>query len=328
MGFKSLPLLIFLICIVLFSLQNLQSVSLVFFGFSSLSLPLSIWIVLSLLAGILSSLFIQLLTKSSNSKNNNYYNPPNPNPQVDYPPSATQQIPLRENNSFVSPRVNQSTATKVNNVEEQFDIFDDRQWGEEEAGWVENEPLRQPIQANPDVNVSAPQPPVTPPPIQPITSTRMPEEDSENMSSYIPPNTVTQVIPKDDGDFETDTVIDSSTPTEAKISPPPPIQPIDNTPSPSLLKNREASLYSYQSKEKTVFNQPLPRLEKEQRKRNNDRQIPTRGDRNENKTSASSNPIYDAPFRVIPPRQNPPPSPDKPMTDIDDVWDEEDDWEF
>lgn len=108
MGFKTLIFLIILIVMTLFFVQNLESISLLFLGFKSVNFPLSLWIIMSLFAGILSSLIIQFLSNNptqkissnesfSSNKNisdNDYpsptYNPPST------PSSFTNKKPLEK----------------------------------------------------------------------------------------------------------------------------------------------------------------------------------------------------------------------------------------
>ncbi|NCO76098.1 MAG: hypothetical protein GW795_14115 [Cyanobacteria bacterium] len=90
MGLKALFFLITIIITVLFYFQNLQPITLVFFGFKSPILPLSLWFILSLCAGILSSLIIQLLANNPTTKQkyNQSFSSDNP---YNYPPSTPEK---------------------------------------------------------------------------------------------------------------------------------------------------------------------------------------------------------------------------------------------
>ena len=67
MGVKGFIWLVLLVIVTLFIVQNLQAVSLVFFGSKSVTFPLSIWMLLFTISGIIVSLIIQSLTNISYS---------------------------------------------------------------------------------------------------------------------------------------------------------------------------------------------------------------------------------------------------------------------
>lgn len=99
MAVKGFIWLIFLVIIVLFIIQNLQAVSVVFFGSTPITLPLSIWILLFALAGIFVSVIIKGLASVTDSgssrKDNNQKGPvttpPNPNQDSGNKPPLTKQ---------------------------------------------------------------------------------------------------------------------------------------------------------------------------------------------------------------------------------------------
>ncbi len=83
MGIKGIILACFLIIIVIFSYQNLQGVTLIFFGFYNITLPLSFAILTFVFLGLISSFLIKFLgyfskSKSSNKRDKEQYNPPPP----------------------------------------------------------------------------------------------------------------------------------------------------------------------------------------------------------------------------------------------------------
>jgi hypothetical protein len=109
MGFKGFIWIVLLLVFSILTLQNLQPMSLVFFGSKPITLPLSIWILLFTGAGIFSSLVIYLLSGGSNTSkkvpnksqlpDNNYYPSPPSQPSSDTPknrqpkPRKSEKIP-------------------------------------------------------------------------------------------------------------------------------------------------------------------------------------------------------------------------------------------
>ncbi len=89
MGFKGFILLVLLLIFSILTLQNLQPMSLVFFGSKPITLPLSIWILLFTGAGIFSSLVIYLLSGGSSTPKK----VPNQSqfPDKNYPPYPPSQ---------------------------------------------------------------------------------------------------------------------------------------------------------------------------------------------------------------------------------------------
>ena len=107
MGIKGIIIACFLIITVIFSSQNMQNITLVFFGINTISLPLSFAVLIFVFLGLLSSFFIQFLAYLSkgNSPNNfsnkRQYSPPSPAPIPtvnDSEYSYTRKETLREEN--------------------------------------------------------------------------------------------------------------------------------------------------------------------------------------------------------------------------------------
>lgn len=66
---RLLTLLIALAAIIIFYLQNQQSIALIFYGITlPIQFPVSVWVLLSLLAGILTSIILQILSSLGRSK--------------------------------------------------------------------------------------------------------------------------------------------------------------------------------------------------------------------------------------------------------------------
>ena len=154
MNFRGFIGLILLGICVLFVVQNLQPISLVFFGGNPVTLPLSIWIVLFTGAGLISSLIIQTLNKviSSSSISDNVpqqpsgYSPPSPSPPPP-PPSPTttlkniklEEKPSLENYSLekISSRSEDVNIDKINN------LGADRELDKSERDWSEQKEIRE-----------------------------------------------------------------------------------------------------------------------------------------------------------------------------------------
>jgi uncharacterized integral membrane protein len=66
---KLLTLLLTLVAIVIFYLQNQQSIALVFYGITiPIQFPIAVWVLLSLLAGVITSILLQILNGLGRSK--------------------------------------------------------------------------------------------------------------------------------------------------------------------------------------------------------------------------------------------------------------------
>ena len=277
MGFKSLVLLIAFAFIAIFSLQNLQSISLVFFSLNSLTLPLSIWIVLSLLAGIISSLVIQFLSNNFVRKNN-YSQSYTPQSPTDYPPSpsVTETLPRQEKRqTFSSPPV---ASSSINNMpsEEDLNVFDDRK--------IKYTKQKQQT----TTNFFDDEPPLTSP-SKNMNDSSFPQPDTQKVSKVVEQDTTTS-----------DTNVSFPTPQKS---------PVQDIPSPAWLKSREASVYSYQPKEKTHIKTTPDKFKSEP---NQPKKSPP---------AKKADGIYDASYRVISPSQ------DQVNQNDNEDWDDED-WDF
>ena len=336
MGFKALLLLVIVIFIAVFSLQNIQAISLVFFSFNSITLPLSFWIVLSLFAGIFSSFLIQFLSgnkrqasnyKSSypNSRSNSPYSPPPVNPPNI--PSQREEIPQYNDNS----RANNFNQEAINDRERslrdpnRFDYVSQVQNpvnAEEE--FIEEDWIDEPLEDN--IN----------------------DLEKEHDRDQVKQNTVAennnQIDLEETDDLSEEVNQPEKTPVESS--------PINEPPAPSLLKSRQASLYSYQPKEKTKIEtkpQPEPQTEPQNTEEEPDSNraipinLPPRRKKVNNSSSSrrqnrsrrtNSSGVYDASYRVITPSRNDRNRPDpryddrnyQPDDDFD--WDEDEDWDF
>lgn len=275
MGFKSFLLLIIIVFLAIFSIQNLQSISLVFFGFKSLTLPLSFWIILSLLAGIISSLFVQFLSTKPRQKTNYNQSFSPPPPPSNYPPSPAVQ------EKITPPRNNQRYTSSAQVTNQQYSEYDFDFLAEPQTS-IDRDRQR-------EYNIQEPSRE------KPATKFSPEEQDRSFISDEQINGEETENTPKK-----------SSVEESAK-------SPVAEAPSEAWLKAREASLYSYQPREKTEIKIPK-RIEKtETNQRSNDSSYSRRADG-----------IYDAPYRVIPPSSEPM------YEDNDDIYydDEDDDWDF
>lgn len=122
----------------IFFLQNTSPVlSLVFFGTQTVSLPVGLWLVLSAIAGLLSSLILQLLLgvyppPKSRSRNWDYPDDPDDEPDSPNPPDTTYRVanPNRyqseENSSY---NTSERASYGVSNPKAfQYDKNDDDDW--------------------------------------------------------------------------------------------------------------------------------------------------------------------------------------------------------
>lgn len=273
MGFKTLMFLIVIIIMSLFFVQNLESISLVFLGFNSLSLPLSFWIVLALLAGILSSLIIQLLSNNSTetikynqsfSDNNNTPNNPSPSYTSSPVQRSVKNKAQPEKKPFSPPPIYQKSIVS-NNISDDIDLdFEETPENIDE--------YNQNLEENITLNI----------PINNIEINPLVEEES---------------IANDDKESEKEL---TSSPSEDMA--------LDR-----ILKPREASIYSYQSREKTDIKPPLSTSQPNQQK-------PPAPNKRVNNYKGG---IYDAPYRVITPAYH------EKEEEINNNFDDEDeDWDF
>lgn len=111
MGIKGFIWLVLLAVVTLFVVQNLQPVSLVFLGSKSLTLPLSIWMLLFTITGIIVSLIIQSLinmistnyTKDFKKPKKSYSSFPSQNKSSEIKPPFNQQSEEVEELQRVNP---------------------------------------------------------------------------------------------------------------------------------------------------------------------------------------------------------------------------------
>ncbi len=265
---KPLFLLVIVIVIGIFSFQNRQAISLVFFGLNSLSLPLSFWIVLSLFAGIISSLLVQFF--SGNNRQTNTYNrpqsPPRSNPNS-YSPSGGNppSIPSQFDNGERTPSRNDYRAdrTQEDNLGDRIPIntqnfeyqssVGDRTVGDKtpanvneeffEEDWID-EPVdhddirdRNNIYNDRDDRENKEEFDSEKNKNKNDRNSVEVEQEKEKEKSV---NSTNQEI-SDDSEEKTSSDSTNSSTDSA---------PINEPPAPSLLKKREASLYSYQPRQK------------------------------------------------------------------------------
>ena len=266
MGVKGLILIFFLIVTGIFSWQNWQNITLVFFGVNTVSLPLSISILCFILAGFISSLIIQLLSKSSANKTNQ--NPPDisksPVSPI-YPPAEEYPQPEElPREKYVNRRENISTKNL-----EQIPVID----REDQAKRIQI-PLVQELDNQPEMiaetNIDYPEP-----------ISKQEEEVSEKIKSE-----------------DKDMVNNHDATDDDLISP-----------AESIKKPRQASPYSYTTREKTSIFPKKPSTDYSNRPR-------------KRRINKEQDGIYTAEYRVITPANNQP-KPDFPQSNED-----EDDWDF
>lgn len=105
--FKLLIIVFFLGSLAIFILQNTQSVSLVLFGFTIATLPVGIAILLSISAGILTSLLLQIINQSRTRKYPQIYPEPSKKNFPNYPPSNPSKNKVRpDSRSSFKPEIN------------------------------------------------------------------------------------------------------------------------------------------------------------------------------------------------------------------------------
>ncbi|BAQ60677.1 hypothetical protein GM3708_1083 [Geminocystis sp. NIES-3708] len=249
----------------LFFVQNLESISLVFLGFNSLSLPLSFWIILALFAGILSSLIIQVLSNNSTEtiKSNQSFSSNNTPPSYNSPSvqSSFKNKSQPEKKVFSSPPIYQKSIVS-NNISDDIDSdFEE-------------------IPENID-------------------------EYNQNLEENITINNIDINPP-----LEKESIANDDKESEKELT----SSPSEDIALDRILKPREASIYSYQSREKTDIKPPLSTSQP-------NRQKPSLPNKRVNNYQGG---IYDAPYRVITPAYN-----DEKEEKINSNFDDEDeDWDF
>lgn len=219
MGFKSLLLLVSIAFLAIFAFQNQGAIALTFFGFNSPALPLFLWMLLALLAGIISSLLLNVL--SSNQTNygqrNQSFNPP-------YSPPP----PRKEKSNPAGERIMEG----LNYGEEEDEVFEDLPDNSvnkvtKTNAITEEIPVSETISeknSTPETTFTTPSEEKKETPAISLTSNEEREdeemearENQENLSSFL----------------------QEMQPPETEDS------------SPNLWKTREACPYSYQTREKT-----------------------------------------------------------------------------
>ncbi len=321
MGFKSLLLIVSIAFFAIFAIQNRGAIVLTFFGFNSPALPLFLWVLLALLAGIISSLLINLLT--SNPVNNNQRNQ-SVNANIPYSPPP--QSPPRQQKSPPVEKSHQERETATENL--------NYRWEEDEV--FEDLPDN-PVNTVAQNNFMTDRMPVSPTILEKnllnetTESTQIPStpnqeiEDEEIAEIPLTPN---QEIEDEEIPDEEIKIKDEEIPDEEiKIED---IQDIEDkeelttfaqeiaTPEredypPNLLKTREASPYSYQTREKTEIR---PKNTKSKAKQNPSPPTPKRLYQG----------VYDAPYRVIAPAQDY--NSDYELDRDDDFEENDEDWDF
>lgn len=315
MGFKIILLISIVLITALFTVQNAQNITLVFLGFNSLNLPLSLWMILAVLAGIFSSFMIQLLSSSSSNKNSNYSNysssesdnnPPPTKPKSSFKQQPDNQVfspPLPVENNFKYNNPNEELDTEFdfeedltpeqplsyhqedrNNFQQSQDSFED-DFDFEEDFSSENPPFEENL---PLENV---------PEVKPIIN-----EPNQEVATEINP-IIPEKLPEESPQIEIKKVIN----------------PNDNIPSETFLKPREASLYSYKPGEKTEITSKSTKI-KTSKKNNENVSSIERSNLSENRYNDG---VYDAPYRVISPSYD-----DTSPLENDEFFEDDEDWDF
>ncbi len=213
MGIKGFILILLLVLIVVFSLQNLQNITLFFFGIKTISLPLSLAILLFIFAGLISSLIIQFLSKFSANKSNSN--------RFDNKRSPTSPPPTSE--EYYSPRKEPSRENYPDNRE----TSTNREFNQKSAIKTEE---KAPIEPEFKVNKSA------------NYLEKFPQDNNNYQEQIIREEEDISEAIKPDKEVIIDNVADSNLTknNENFISP-----------EEGITKPRQAAPYSYQPKEKT-----------------------------------------------------------------------------
>lgn len=287
MGFKSFVLIGSIAFFIIFALQNRGAIALTFFGFNSPALPLFVWILIALFAGMISSLLINLLsnnpipkTRKNQSLNSPYSPPPQPSPQ-----------PIKAKPT-ISPNQNPPTEMKKPQYQwEEDDVFED-------------------LPDTPIIDTSLP---INNPPknelTYPDTQIQQEFELQENIETDI--NKIEEEIKSEEQKPIDNSPIEAE--AESKTSIPEINKPSEEDyPPENLLKPRQASPYSYQSREKTEIN---PKKIKKTPSQSEEKSPP--------QAKRTYKGVYDAPYRVIAPAQT-----NNTPENYDDFDDFDDDWDF
>ncbi|MTF39287.1 hypothetical protein [Cyanobacterium aponinum] len=288
MGFKSFVLIGSIAFCIIFGLQNRGAIVLTFFGFNSPALPLFVWILMALFAGIISSLMINLLSnnpipknKKNQSFNPPYSPPPQPSPQ---PIKAKPNISLNQN-----PPIEKE---KPQYQWEEDDVFEDLP-----DTPIINTPL--PINKLPENEVAYPKTK-----IESESKTQEHIKETTNKIEEEEEIKIEEPKPIDSPSTEIETENKTSMSEITKLSE-------EDYPPENLLKPRQASPYSYQSREKTEIN---PKKTKKN---------PSQAKESPPQPKRTYKGVYDAPYRVIAPAQT-----NNTAENYDNFDDEDDDWDF
>lgn len=320
MGFKIILLISIVLITGLFTVQNAQNITLVFLGFNSLNLPLSLWMILAVLAGILSSFIIQLLSSSSSQKNSNYYSPPESDNNPPPPPSQKQKSSFKKqpDNQVFSQPLPVENNLKYHNPDEELDSdfdFDFEEDSTPEKPLTYNQENRNNFEQSPDfldadfdfqedlpsenIPFQEDLPLESVPEVKPIVN----EQNQEIPTKITPP--IPEKLPEESVPLETKEIINSND---------------DNIPSETFLKAREASLYSYKPGEKTEITPKSTKIKTSQK--NDEISSIERSKSSENRYSGG---VYDAPYRVISPSDD---YDEQLSSEDDEFFDEDEDWDF
>jgi len=281
MGFRIIFFLLFFSITGVLIIQNSQNITLIFLGSISFTFPLSLWLVIAFFAGIVSSFLIQILTyspsnKSTYSSNNNYSNSPPSPPQS---PSSIKNKPVEQD-------FQEKPEYKSFNQEK--DINEDFDFDFEEELKPDNETIYNPEVPENKEKITINEPEISPS-LQEINKEKTEETLQENTSSFSEEELITEI-------------------------PPEKVNPVDNTPSATFTKPREASLYSYQPREKTEI---IPKSIKQKSANSTTTENTPRS--NSNKREIEK--VYDVPYRVISPSYDD-------VSIEEEFFDEEEDWDF
>ncbi|MGI0482959.1 hypothetical protein ACN4EE_19515 [Geminocystis sp. CENA526] len=304
MGFKIILLISIVLITALFTLQNAQPITLVIFGYNSLSLPLSLWVIVAVLAGILSSLIIQILSSSSPQRKSDYsdnqkpYNPP-PKPKSSFKQPSEDKVFSPPSAGVNPPKYNKP----VEEIDEDFD-FD---FDEDSTPQI---PLNNQYHDN-FAEYEQPE--------------NYPEEAKDNIELK------EEILPLEKPSEVEPIILDKNTYSEEKIAEnleeniqqKEPINPVineqDNVPSETFLKAREASLYSYKPREKTEIKPKSPKIKTPSSPPKNRSIEPSKSSDNRYREGG----VYDAPYRVISPAYD-----DTSPVQDDEFFDDDEDWDF
>lgn len=311
MGLKMILLISIVLITGLFTVQNTQNITLVFLGFNSVNLPLSLWMILAVVTGILSSCIIQLLSSSSSQKNSNYYTPESDNnPPPRKPKSRFQKQP--DNQVFSQPLPLENNLNYDNYDEELETDFDEEYisekpliYNQENKNNFEKSPnfIDTDFDSSEDLSIENISFQEDSPSDKVAEVKEIINKENSEKSSEINPS-IPEKLPEESPSIETKEIINSQ----------------DNMPSETFLKPREASLYSYQPGEKTEITPKSINI-KTSRKNDEANSIEP-SNFSDNRYNRG---VYDAPYRLISPSYED----DEQLSSEDaEFFDEDEDWDF